>query len=85
MEMRKLKTHEEIIRENKNLFTPKSEMFYSQAEVDFMIIAAQRDALECAAENGEVINEGTYGADGQSTDHYVLDKSSILNLIPKEK
>ena len=81
--MRKLKTPEEIIKSNDigNIaYALNTKM--STGLVKGLIIAAQRDALECAAENAIVAN-GSYD-DGEGYGEYV-DKSSILNLMPKEK
>lgn len=64
--MRQLKTPEELIKS-------VGLEFYTKALIE-LVTAAQRDALECAAENAVCIE-----------DDEKVDKSSILNLMPKEK
>jgi len=78
--MRKLKTPEEII------LAASTQRGYDTPEDAYkaLIITAQRDALECAAESAKItskLDDSEYHR-GYIT---VVDKSSILNLMPKEK
>lgn len=77
--MRQLKTPEEIMIN----FSDDDDgcLTYSWTDVTSMILAAQRDALECAAENAKI--EYSEYDSGSHTGEYI-DKSSILNLLPKE-
>lgn len=80
--MRKLKTPEELMNEDPE--DVRSKVYYSD-DVHEMIIAAQRDALECAAENVKVYaNRVKEYHQGKIVHGYKIDKASILNLVPKE-
>lgn len=70
--MRKLKTPEEIMCRAKILSDDVTK--WTNEEINLMIIATQRDTLECVAENVSLrFNPSAIE----------IDKSSILDLIPK--
>lgn len=78
--MKTLKSPEEIMIN----FSDDNEcpdLTYSWTDVTSMILAAQRDALECAAENVKFDVDYLPSKDDVT---YSIDKSSILNLLPKE-
>lgn len=73
--MRKLKTPEEICEE-----FPFEEPITPEL-LTKIIKSAQRDALECAAETATM--KCVEATDGHLTEAVEVDKSSILNLMPK--
>ena len=84
--MRKLKTPEEFTGslrpfvKNKNFTLNEVMEMFNKA-----IKAAQRDTLECAAENARTQSYQFTWLDGESETRYRIDKSSILNLIEETK
>jgi hypothetical protein len=95
--MRKLKTPEEIISKYESDERGADNSAFWRDGIAKMIIDAQRDALECAGGKiyqdviRELKHENTFdNKDIQEHNEYIEHvaekaKSSILNLIPKEK
>lgn len=77
-EMRKLLTPEDIILK---WVSPTTMNFDTLKNI---VLDAQRDALECASENTKASCRERSGLAGVWLEA-VVDKDSILNLMPKEK
>lgn len=78
--MKKLKTPKQIIK------ATATQQGFSTCEeaIEACVKTAQRDALECAAENAYAnISYGGYNYEGEQEAYASVDKSSILNLMPK--